>query len=80
MPSKYDALTQFLTLISKGEVRMKFSDIEAVIESELPDSAHEYAAWWSNDPLHVQAAAWMTAGWRKTDHSFHDEWVEFTKD
>lgn len=30
----------------------------------LPPSAFRHRPWWANDARHVQAAAWMAAGWR----------------
>jgi hypothetical protein len=81
MPSKYDPLTQYLTQIDKGAVRMTFSKLEEILGFALPASAFKYTAWWANHERgHYHAAAWMAAGWRKTNHSWLDKWVEFTKD
>jgi hypothetical protein len=43
-----------------------FREIEAILKKDLPRSAHEYRAWWSNDPMKPQAAAWLDEGWRTT--------------
>ena len=79
MARKYQPLNQYLNRIDKGVVRMRFSAIEEILGFRLPASAYKYPAWWANHRSQVGAVAWMSAGWRKTDHSFQDEWVEFTK-
>ena len=45
---------------------MTFREIEAILKKDLPRSAYEYRAWWSNDPMKPQAAAWLDEGWRTT--------------
>lgn len=45
---------------------MTFREIEAILKKVLPRSAYEYRAWWSNDPMKPQAAAWLDEGWRTT--------------
>ena len=64
--AKYDPLRRFLRRNSRAEVQMSFADIERVIGAMLPKSA-ERPQWWANeaDPLsrHVQAKAWLEAGY-----------------
>lgn len=45
---------------------MTFADVSALLAGELPPSAYRYAEWWSNETAgsHVQARAWIQAGWR----------------
>jgi hypothetical protein len=49
---------------------MTFTEIEAVLGSELPPSARKYAAWWGNaNPetgQHPYSQAWLLAGMRAT--------------
>ena len=80
MPGKYDPLARYLEQIDRRAIRLTFSRIEEILGFPLPASAHKYAEWWANHLGNSQAAGWMAAGWRKTSHSFQDEWVEFTKD
>ena len=62
--SKYDTLFHHLSH-SKGAVEMSFDEVEAMLGSPLPASARRHAAWWSNSGgTHVQADAWMRAGYR----------------
>lgn len=61
--SKYDVLASYLKSRVTQTVPMTFSEIERVLGFKLPASAFEYAAWWSNESTgHVQARAWMRAG------------------
>ncbi|HEY4942798.1 MAG TPA: hypothetical protein VII56_15320 [Rhizomicrobium sp.] len=61
--SKYDVLGNFLKQQSAQRLPMNFSEVEKVLGFKLPASAHEYPAWWANEHTsHVQARAWMTAG------------------
>ena len=62
--SKYDVLSQFLNSLEAQIVPMTFAEIERVLGFKLPASAREYPAWWSNEhSSHVQARAWMRAGY-----------------
>jgi hypothetical protein len=61
--SKYDVLASFLKSRSMPSVPMTFFEVEKVLGFKLPASAFAYPAWWSNEPMgHVQARAWMDAG------------------
>jgi len=65
--SKYDPLLHHLTA-SRGPVELTFDDVEGLLGSSLPASARRYPAWWSNSGgTHVQAHAWMAAGYRTED-------------
>ena len=62
--AKYDPLRDWLVAEShRGEVTLGFDDVERLIGSALPNSAHQHPAWWANDPTHVQAQAWLGTGW-----------------
>lgn len=64
---KYAPLEVHLLSVPSGqnEVTLQFEGIERMLEAELPPSAYQYQAWWANeaDGLHVQAHAWLNAGW-----------------
>jgi hypothetical protein len=63
--TKYEPLRLWLdTGSASDEVTLGFADIEKILSAGLPASAHRHQAWWANDPSHVQAAAWLSAGWR----------------
>ncbi|OEO32946.1 hypothetical protein VW23_009030 [Devosia insulae DS-56] len=65
--AKYDALLNLLEEAT-GEVELTFEQIEQTLGFDLPVSARRYPAWWSNSGgTHVQASAWMDAGYRTAD-------------
>jgi hypothetical protein len=65
--SKYDALLSLLEGAT-GQVELSFEEIEQTLGFKLPASARRYPAWWSNSGgTHVQASAWMEAGYRTED-------------
>ena len=78
---KYLPLTKFLAEQSP-EIRrldLSFAEIFLVISAELPKSAYLYPAWWANDGTHVQAAAWMTVGWKTTELRLDGRRVTFER-
>lgn len=70
--SKYYPLSEYLGKLppEKRRVTLTFGQIESILGAELPPSAHKYREWWANeqsaDTSHVQARAWMAAGWLVT--------------
>lgn len=66
--SKYEPLQRHLLACRGQDLVLSFSDIEEIVGFRLPASARKYAAWWSNsDSSHVQAQAWLDAGYETTD-------------
>jgi hypothetical protein len=65
---KYEPLTRLLESADSTSLRVSFREIETVLGFRLPESAHRYEAWWSNNEVgHSHARAWMAAGWRTED-------------
>lgn len=64
---KYEPLRAHLAEIAGPEWQGTFADVERIIGARLPPSARNAnsAVWWSNSNGHVQAEAWLAAGWRK---------------
>ena len=78
--SKYGALTHYLAGIPHREVRLKFSDIERVLNSKLPASARSHRAWWSNNGSNsVMTKAWLDAGWRSEKVDMTNESLVFRR-
>ena len=71
--SKYDPLGEFLAQGCGDAITLSFPQIEQLVGEPLPASAHDHRAWWANesDGPHVQAHAWLDAGWavRSVDQS-----------
>ena len=64
--SKYHNLQKYLQNSTKTKEVLKYSKIEDILGFELPRSAYEYGAWWSNGG-HTQANAWLNAEWMVMD-------------
>ena len=78
--SKYEPLEHFLTSQGAEQTPMTFAQIERVLGMELPHSAHEYPAWWSNEAKgHVQARAWLRAGYKTEQVDLAAKRVTFRK-
>jgi CBS domain-containing protein len=60
-------------------VNLSFPQIETILGKELPRSAYEYRAWWSNDPMKPQSAAWLDEGWRTTAVSMTERRLTFVR-
>lgn len=68
--SKYDPLLISLSAVddSTDRVTFTFRKVEEIIGEPLPMSARVHPEWWENDSSpngHVQAKAWLGAGWIK---------------
>ena len=78
--SKYSALRRQLENAAGPSVEMTFGEVDDIVGG-LPASARRHSAWWSNERegSHVQAHAWMDAGWRAESVNLTAERVRFTK-
>lgn len=62
---KYEPLRRRLINEIDPVVELSFDEIERIIGASLPRSARVHSAWWSNSPDgHVNAQAWLAAGFR----------------
>lgn len=68
---KYDALQKWLQEQKEaGEtsLRIRFEEIEEILQDSLPSSAKTHRSWWTNEySSHVQAMAWLNSGWLVDD-------------
>ena len=78
---KYAPLSQFLRNATGIRIRLTFTQVEQVVGAPLPPSARRYREWWGNDRAggHVQARAWLSAGWEVSAVDFAGGEVEFIK-
>jgi hypothetical protein len=78
---KYTPLRDNLSRAAHDSITLSFSDIEKIIGTPLPKSAHKYREWWSNeaDGRHVQAHSWMEAGYRVDDVNQTARRIRFVK-
>ncbi len=76
---KYVPLARHLlnAQLTSQNIKLSFHEIEGILQTSLPRSAQKHRAWWANDPSHVQAAAWLSMGWRIANVDLQDEVVIF---
>ena len=61
-------------------ILMTFVEVEEVIGDKLPRSAFQYRPWWSNNPSnHVNAEAWLRAGYKTADVDMEERKLVFRK-
>jgi hypothetical protein len=58
-----------------------FREIERILNDKLPVSARQDLDWWANESggRHVQAQAWIKAGWKVKSGNFSKKKVEFVR-
>ena len=79
--SKYEPLRARLLGLDQSVWPASFEEVEDVLGFDLPPSARSHRAWWANEEKgrHVQAKAWLKAGWRTADVSMAAETVLFER-
>ena len=77
---KYGTLRGFLSARSEARFSMSFSEVAAAAKVKLPASAFRYPQWWQNDAEHhVQAKAWIEAGYKTENVDLEAQRVEFVR-
>lgn len=77
---KYGKLRAFLVASGAERIALSFEDVARVAEVTLPASAYRRAQWWQNDAVHhVQAQAWLGAGYRTEAVNLAKGSVEFVR-
>lgn len=79
--SKYDSLTAYLEGLTTSSCRMRFDEIEQVLQFNLPKSARTYPAWWQNESARPgrQCRAWINAGFVTEQVDLAGEAVTFRR-
>jgi hypothetical protein len=78
--SKYEPLTAYLCKQPYREVRRGFGDLEKILGFELPSSARQHRAWWSNNGSNnVMTKAWLSAGFRTRDVDMEKQRLTFER-
>lgn len=75
---KYDPLCSYLSKLTESDITLSFTKVEDILRDTLPNSARNHRAWWGNGS-HIQAYAWMDAGFRVSEVDFVSECVSFRK-
>jgi hypothetical protein len=79
--AKYDPLHVFLAAHHGREATLPFSELEQILDADLPPSARKHREWWANERegMHTHAHAWMKAGWLVDTVNFTEKWVRFVR-
>jgi hypothetical protein len=81
--SKYTPLQNYLSGLpaNQNDITLTFEQIERILNDPLPASAYQHQAWWANeqDGNHVEAHAWLNAGWRVDSFDQTKKWVRFIR-
>lgn len=78
---KYEPLESFLRQTAEEVHALSFEEVEAIIGQPLPASARKHEAWWSNNPTgHVNAQAWLRAGYKAEQIDIREGRVVFRRD
>lgn len=81
--SKYQPLKDYLLEIDEriNEVTLELLMIRVDLGIVLPESAYKISNFWINDhsQSHMQAVAWLEAGWEVEEVDVKDEWVRFIR-
>ena len=77
---KYASLRAYLSARSESRIKMSFAQVAATANVKLPASAFRYPQWWQNDAEHhVQARAWIEAGYKTENVDLDAKTVEFVR-
>ena len=77
--SKYAPLTEWLKRQSKDSIVCTFTEIEEIINDDLPPNARKYFAGWDNTRGNVLNDAFLNAGWKTVMVDMENEKVKFQR-
>jgi len=79
--SKFNSLTSYLRFRGAftSTVKLAFARIDGIIGENLPMSAYQSEAWWSNLPGTPHAHGWLEAGWEVQEVNLKEGFVVFKK-
>jgi len=76
----YDPLYDWLRGRTDNRIPVTFAQVEGILHFDLPNTARSRSQWWQNNSTrHVQAHAWLEAGFHTEDVNLRDETVVFTR-
>jgi hypothetical protein len=83
MAGKYTPLQHYIKALpqNKRDITLSYVQIERILNDKLPLSATQHRPWWSNEieGSHVQARAWLDAGWKVDTVDSRQKWVRFIR-
>ncbi len=83
MAGKYAPFENYLRDLpeSQREVKLRFEQIERILNDKLPSSAYEDQRWWEKEKEgnHISARAWSNAGWKVGSLNVKEKWVKLVR-
>lgn len=76
---KYQALTDYLSNVEETALSLTFEKIEEILGFQLPKSAYNHRAFWSNTKTHSVSLSWLNAGFETTGVDLEQHIVTFQK-
>ena len=74
----YEPLRRYLEEQDDEQVTLCFDELTDIVGHSLPKAARD-AGWWTNDPDHAEAKAWMDAGYHVAFISLASQSVTFIR-
>lgn len=76
---KYRYLSEYLSNSNQKSVTLSFSEIENILQFELPDSARNHRPFWANTTTHSIALSWLSVGYETVSVNMDKQIVVFEK-
>ncbi len=76
---KYRFLSEYLTNSNQKSVTLTFTEIEKILQFNLPDSARNHRPFWANTTTHSIALSWLSVGYETVSVNMEKEIVVFEK-
>lgn len=76
---KYRYLSEYLSNSNKKSITLSFSEIEKILQFELPDSARNHRPFWANTTSHSIALSWLSVGYETVRVNMKKQIVVFEK-
>lgn len=76
---KYRFLADYLYNSKQDSVRLSFNEIEEILKTKLPSSAHNHRAFWANTTSHSIALSWLNVGYATVDVNIAEQYIVFEK-
>ena len=67
---KYQKLFDYFLDQTSQSIELGYSEIEKILDFQLPKSAYTYSAWWQDAKSHTHCKAWEDAGYFATNIAF----------
>lgn len=68
MTSKYRSLSDYLRKSQQDMLRMRFDEVDKIVDGGLPRAAYDHRPWWANAETNNHARhGWLSAGYETAE-------------